>query len=97
MSPLWRTKNAKVGNPNRLSELRLRRPTIRHLNAAGAGAEIVIGMAGATAVHLLLFIAILGGNIILGHLMRANFPFVGVRGVLHALQHPGLERISFFE
>jgi hypothetical protein len=29
--------------------------------------------------------------------MRANFPSVSVLGILHALHHVGLERVSFFE
>src|SRR5882762_1676056 len=44
-----------------------------------------------------LFIQILTGNIILRHLMRANFPLVSVLGVFDALYHVGLERVSFLE
>ncbi len=40
--------------------------------------------------HSLLFIQILAGNIILRHLMRANFPLVSVPGVFHALHRPRL-------
>src|SRR5882762_2757844 len=44
-----------------------------------------------------LFIQILTGNIILRHLMRANFPLVSVLGVFDALYHVGFERVSFLE
>src|SRR6266446_2141724 len=46
---------------------------------------------------LTTFIQILAGNIVLRHLMRANFPLVSVIGVFDALHHVGLERVPFFE
>jgi hypothetical protein len=46
---------------------------------------------------LATFAQILAGNIVLRHLMCANFPLVSVPGVFHALHHLGLERVSFFE
>src|SRR5271156_825518 len=53
--------------------------------------------APAWSAHSLLFIQILAGNIILWHLMRANFPLVSVPGVFHALHRVGLERVSFLK
>lgn len=47
------------------------------------------------AIHLLVFIAILSGNIIFGHFVRANFAFV--IGVLHTLYDLGLEGVSFLK
>ena len=55
------------------------------------------GEDGEAAFHSLVFIAILTGNIILGHLVRANFAFVGVAGVLHTLHDLGFEGVSFLE
>jgi hypothetical protein len=46
---------------------------------------------------MLLFFQIFAGNIILRHLMRANFLLVRVPGVFHALHHLGLERVSFLK
>jgi predicted RNA binding protein YcfA (HicA-like mRNA interferase family) len=51
----------------------------------------------AAAVHSLILIAVLAGNIILGDFVRVNFSFVGVAGVLHALHRLGLERVSLLE
>src|SRR5487761_863628 len=51
----------------------------------------------AWSAYSLLFIPIVAGNIILRHLMRANFPLVSVLGVLHALHRVGLERVSFLK
>jgi hypothetical protein len=45
----------------------------------------------------LILAQILAGNIILRHLVRANFAFVGISGIFHALHHLGLERVSFLE
>ena len=47
--------------------------------------------------HPLLFIQIFAGNIVLRHLMRANFLFIGVPGVFHDRHYVGLERVSFLE
>jgi len=46
---------------------------------------------------LTTFIQVLAGNIVLRHLMRANFPLVTVIGIFHAFNHVGLERVSFLE
>ena len=53
------------------------------------------GEDGEAVFHSLVFIAILAGNIILGHFVRANFAFV--IGVLHALYDFGFEGVSFLE
>ncbi len=45
----------------------------------------------------LVFIAVFAGNIILWHFVRANFAFVGVVSVLHALHDFGFEGVSFLE
>jgi hypothetical protein len=44
-----------------------------------------------------LFIQILAGNIILRHLVRANFLLISVPRVFHARHYVGLERVSFLE
>jgi hypothetical protein len=54
-------------------------------------------MAGAeagTTRSLTTSIRILAGNIILRHLVCANFLLVGFPGVFHALHRLGLERVS---
>ena len=48
-----------------------------------------------TPLTSLLFVQRLPGNIILRHLMGANFRPVSVPGVFHALHRLGLERVSF--
>jgi hypothetical protein len=45
----------------------------------------------------LIFIQIFAGNIILRHLMRANFPLNPAPGVFHASHDFGLERVSFLD
>jgi hypothetical protein len=45
----------------------------------------------------LLFVQIFAGNIVLRHLMRANFPTLSVPSVFHAHHYVGLERVSFLE
>src|SRR5258708_20630071 len=50
-----------------------------------------------TLFRSLFFIPILAGNVILRHLMRANFPLVRAFGVFHALHHLGLERVSLLK
>src|SRR5260370_381352 len=47
--------------------------------------------------HSLLFIQIFAGNIILRHLVRANFLLISVPSVFHARHYVGLERVSFLE
>jgi hypothetical protein len=57
-------------------------------------------MAGAeagTTRSLTTSIRILAGNIILRHLVCANFLLVGFPGVFHALHRLGLERVSLLE
>ena len=45
----------------------------------------------------LLFVQIFAGNIVLRHLMRANFPTLSVPSVFHAHHYVGLEGVSFLE
>jgi hypothetical protein len=45
----------------------------------------------------LFFVPILARHIVLEHLVRADFPSRGVRGVFHAHHNVSLERVSFFE
>ena len=52
---------------------------------------------GHPAIDSFIFIAILAGNIILGHFVGVDFLPVGIPGVLHALHGVGLERVSFLE
>jgi hypothetical protein len=47
--------------------------------------------------HSLFFIQIFLGNIILWHLMRANFPFISAPGVFHARHYVSFKRVSLFE
>src|SRR5664280_1960144 len=47
------------------------------------------------AGHPLLFIQIFARNIILRHLMRADFLLISVPCVFHALHHFALQRFSF--
>src|SRR6266853_4650667 len=45
----------------------------------------------------LLFVQIFVGNIILGHLVRANFPLLSVPGAFHTSHYVSLERVSLFK
>src|SRR5712692_6603377 len=47
--------------------------------------------------YSLLFIQIFAGNIVLRHLVRANFLLISVPGVFDARHYVGLERVSFIE
>src|SRR5438445_4580617 len=47
--------------------------------------------------YSLLFVQIFAGNIILRHLVRANFLLISVPGVFDARHYVGLERVSFIE
>jgi hypothetical protein len=44
-----------------------------------------------------LFVEIFAGNIILGHLVSANFPFISLPCAFDASHHVSLERISFLD
>jgi hypothetical protein len=48
-------------------------------------------------LHSSLFVQISVGNIILRHLVRANFFLVSVASALHASHNVGLERVSFLD
>src|SRR6266566_9461975 len=50
-----------------------------------------------TESNSLLFVQMFAGNIVLRHLMRANFLLISVPGVFHALHYVSLKRVSFLE
>jgi hypothetical protein len=46
---------------------------------------------------LLLSIQVFAGHVVLGHLMRANFPLCAFSGVFDAQYHSSLERVAFLD